>query len=592
LKTSRSRVLVAVVVALSIVVPSWGAAAGAATLPIPPGFEVSARRDLAPGVEHLTLTRRQPPLVMNVARIAPSAPVDLRVVSAFDKVGPRKNEESLEHPTAMCARVGCLVGVNGDFYHPDTEEPYGAVATGGRLLRSPAPGRGQGWKARDGRFSVGGLPWSGSVTPANGAMISITGINVKPVPNGLVLYTPDYGPVTRAPGGSTELVVRLSGTPALGQTVSATLVKMGDGFTQIPADGAVLTGAGGAADALRDLWNRRNQTGAITLRLEADVVETVGIYPVLVTGGRVVPPTVAEDLTTGKHGRTLMGSTADGTMVLATIDARRLESAGVPMLEAAQLLAALGVVEGGNLDGGGGSTFVVEGKVGNMPTDGPGSPASESDGPVLPNEYSPGRFERTAVNMLAIVPRGASVPGGGGGGPGSGSQPGGAGGPGGLVPGSGLFAPTNPGDLALFGTGSAGAGGAGSTSLFAPSPLSSTPLGSASALYKIFTLLKAKAAADAQGAGAVSGETPGSTSTTSGQADHAGPDGVGAGAGESAAGPAADDNLPVSSRLPFLVVAVLMLLSVLGAVVALHRSPSALVRNMSRLRPSAGGGLS
>ncbi len=581
-------------VALSIVVPSWGAAAGAATLPIPPGFEVSARRDLAPGVEYLTLTRRQPPLVMNVARIAPSAPVDLRVVSAFDKVGPRKNEESLEHPTAMCARVGCLVGVNGDFYHPDTEEPYGAVATGGRLLRSPAPGRGQGWKARDGRFSVGGFPWSGSVTPANGATISIAGINVNPVPNGLVLYTPDYGPVTRAPGGSTELVVRLSGTPALGQTVSATPVRMGDGFTQIPADGAVLTGVGGAADALRDLWNRRNQTGAITLRLEADVVETVGIYPVLVTGGRVVPPTVAEDLTTGKHGRTLMGSTADGTMVLATIDARRTESAGVPMLEAAQLLVALGVVEGGNLDGGGGSTFVVQGKVGNTPTDGPGSPASESDGPVPPNEYSPGRFERTAVNMLAIVPRGASVPGGGGG-PGSGSQPGGADGPGGLapgglVPGGGLFAPTNPGDLALFGSGSAGAGGAGgSTSLFAPSPLSSTPLGSASALYKIFTLLKAKAAADALGAGAVSGETPGSTSTTSGQADHAG-DGVGAGAGESAAGSAADD-LPASSRLPFLVVAVLMLLSVLGAVVALHRSPSALVR-MSRLRPSAGGGLS
>ena len=150
MKTSPSRVLVAVVVALSIVVPSWGTAASAATLPVPSGFEVSARRDVAPGVEHLTLTRRQPPLVMNVARVAPSAPVDLQVVSAFDKVGPRKNEESLEHPTAMCARVGCLVGVNGDFYHPDTEEPFGAVATGGRLLRSPAPGRGQGWQPATG----------------------------------------------------------------------------------------------------------------------------------------------------------------------------------------------------------------------------------------------------------------------------------------------------------------------------------------------------------------------------------------------------------------------------------------------------------
>ena len=253
-----------------------------------------------------------------------------------------------------------------------------------------------------------------------------------------------------------------------------------------------------------------------------------------------------------------------------------------------------GVVEGGNLDGGGGSTFVVQGTVGNTPSDGPGSPASESDGPVAPHEYSPGRFERTAVNMLAIVPRGASVPGGGGG-PGSGSQPGGADGPGGLAPAAWYPAAGSSRRPTPATWPCSARARPVRVGRAAPPPCSprarcrSTPLGSASALYKIFTLLKAKAAADALGAGAVSGETPGSTSTTSGQADHAG-DGVGAGAGESAAGSAADD-LPASSRLPFLVVAVLMLLSVLGAVVALHRSPSALVR-MSRLRPSAGGGLS
>ncbi|HEY3238303.1 MAG TPA: phosphodiester glycosidase family protein, partial [Acidimicrobiia bacterium] len=409
MKTPASRVLVAVVVALSIVVPTWGAAAGAATLPVPPGFEVSARRDLAPGVEHVTLTRRQPPLVMNVARIAPSAPVDLQVVSAFDKVGPRKNEEALEPPTAMCVRVGCLVGVNGDFYHPDTEEPFGAVATAGRLLRSPAPGRGQGWQTRDGHFAVGGFPWSGSLTPTQGGVISITGVNVDPLPNGVVLYTPDYGPTTRA--RTTELVVRLGGTPALGQAVSVELMRMSDGFTPIPAGGAILAGDGGGVDALRDLWNRRNQAGPITLRLDADVVETVGIYPVLVTGGRSVAPTLASDLTSGRHSRTLMGQAADGSLLLVTIDDKRAESEGVSVTEAASLLLALGVVEGGNLDGGGGSTFVVQGNIANMPSDGPGSPASEPDGTVAPHEYAPGRFERRATNMLAIVLRAGAAPG-------------------------------------------------------------------------------------------------------------------------------------------------------------------------------------
>ena len=388
MKTSPSRGFVAVVVALSIVVPSWGTSASAATLPVPSGFEVSVRRDVAPGVEHLILTRRQPPLVMNVARVAPSAPVDLQVVSAFDKVGPRKNEESLEHPTAMCARVGCVVGVNGDFYHPDTEEPFGAVATGGRLLRSPAPGRAQGWQRHDGNFTVGTLPWSGSVNPAQGAAIAIAGLNVNPVPGGVVLYTPDYGPSTRA--RATELVVRLGGTPAAGQPVSVELMRMGDGFTPILAGQAILAGDGAGADALRDLWNRRAQAGPVTLRLDADVVETIGIYPVLVTGGRSVARYAGDDLTTGRHSRSLMGRTADGTMVLAAIDARSAESSGVDVIEAADLLLALGVVEGGNLDGGGGSTFVVQGTITNHPSDGPGSPASESGWACRPARVQPG----------------------------------------------------------------------------------------------------------------------------------------------------------------------------------------------------------
>jgi phosphodiester glycosidase len=589
-KPSPARVFIAVVLALSIVVPSWGATAGAGALPVPAGFEVSARRDLAPGVEHLTLTRRLSPLVMNVARIAPSAPVDLQIVSAFDKIGPRENTEALEHPTAMCARVGCLVGVNGDFYHPDTEEPYGAVATGGRLLRSPEVGRGQGWQTRSGNFAVGGFAWSGTVNPANGGAISITGVNVNKLANGVVLYTPDYDSKTRAPAGSTELVVRLSGRPVLGQPVSVTLVKMGDGFTPIPADGAILTGDGGGADALRDLWNRRASAGPISLRLDADVVETVGIYPVLVSGGKRVDTSLTGDLVSGRHSRTLIGQTADGSTVLATIDDKwEGVSDGVTTREAADLLLALGVVEGGNLDGGGGSTFVVQGNIVNRPSDGPGSPASEQDGPVAPHQYAPGLFERRAVNMVAIVPRGGAVPGGSG----SGSIDGGSGAGGSLgggpAVGGGLFTPVGPGQVSLFGTGPAVAGTKGTGGLFAPSPLSNTPLASASALYKIFTLVKAKAADAAAARGAPAGTPAESTTTTGGTAAEAA-QAAGSGAGESAAGVPAD-SIPAPSRMPAATVALLLLLSVLGTMAVLHRSRVAALRAVLPVSPSPGEGL-
>jgi hypothetical protein len=582
-KPSPARVLIAVVLVLSFVVPGWGATAGAA-LPVPAGFEVSARRDLAPGVEHLTLTRRQSPLVMNIARIAPTAPVDLQVVSAFDEVGPRKNEESLEHPTAMCARVGCLVGVNGDFYHPDTEGPFGAVATGGRLLRSPAPGRGQGWQTRDGHFDVGGFTWSGSLTPANGGVISITGVNVDSMPNGVVLYTPDYGRGT--PIGTTELVVELSGAPVLGLPVTVKLLRVADGGTAIPANGAILAARDGAADALRDLWNRRGSAGAISLRLDADVVETVGIYPVLVSGGKRVDTTLAGDLVTGNHARTLIGQIADGSLVMATIDARwKGVSEGVSVREAADLLIALGVVEGGNLDGGGGSTFVVQGNIANRPSDGPGDPSSQPDGSLAPHEYAPGLFERPAVNMVAIVLRGGAVPGGSGSGPGDGGSGTGGTGTGGTVGVGGLFTPVGPGQVPIFGTGPAVTGAGGG--LFAPSPLSSTPLASASALYKIFTLVKAKAA-DAATGGAPADPSVESTTTTGAMAE--GARSAGAGAGESAAGVPAD-SIPAPSRMPAATVAALLVLSLLGIMAVLHRGRVAALRAVLPMPSSPGEGL-
>lgn len=571
----RSRRLAALVTAVFVAIPAWGTAAGAATLRVPPGFEVSARRSLVAGVEHVVMTRHDPPLVMNLARISPEAPVDLQVVRAFDRVGPRRSAESLEHPTSMCARVDCVVGVNGDFYIPSTEEPYGGVASGGRLLRSPAAGRSQVWKAHAGQVTVGDLAWSGSITPAQGPALPLAGVNVDVPAGGIVLYTPDYGPSTRA--RASELVVRLGGVPRRGQPVTVELVRMADGYTPIPGDGAVLAGTGPGANALRDLWNRRAQSGPLTLRVDSDAAESVGIFPVLVSGGRPAAPDLAIDLFTGKHARTLIGTTADGTLLLVNLDDKRDASRGATIREATDILLALGVVEGGNLDGGGGSTFVVEGAIANMPTDGPGSPASKSDGDVLPHEYAPGFFERTAVNLLAIVARaGASTPGGvtPGGASSGGSAPGGAATPG--TGGGGLFGPVDLGWLT--GTGSSGKGGpVGAAALVAPSPLSSTPLASASTLFKVLTLVKAKAQAKATQTGPEAGASTSGNAHGDPTVDDSTTTGTRrakpwAAAGEQAAAPAAGSAADTASRAPFLLTAALLVLAVAAFHAVAHRA--------------------
>ncbi|WP_158598276.1 phosphodiester glycosidase family protein [Falsibacillus albus] len=74
-----------------------------------------------------------------------------------------------------------------------------------------------------------------------------------------------------------------------------------------------------------------------------------------------------------RHPRTLVGVKADGHILLVTVDGRNPnKSIGVNFRESAELLKDLGAVDGMNLDGGGSSTMVVDGKLVNHPSDATG----------------------------------------------------------------------------------------------------------------------------------------------------------------------------------------------------------------------------
>jgi hypothetical protein len=66
----------------------------------------------------------------------------------------------------------------------------------------------------------------------------------------------------------------------------------------------------------------------------------------------------------------MAGWTADGTLMLVTVDGRQgAYSVGMTMVEAADLMIGLGAVEAINFDGGGSTAFVVNGTVVNRPSD-------------------------------------------------------------------------------------------------------------------------------------------------------------------------------------------------------------------------------
>jgi len=384
-----SRVPLVFLSVAALVLVSAGAAL-AGSVP-PPGYTVAQRETIYPGIDYQEITKPAGPVLARVAHIGPAAPVDVRVVSSSDKIPTRTGD--LETTSAICRRVGCVVAVNGDFHV--NGQPDGGVVTGGRMLRSPDPSRAQVWVDRTGHLGAGTFPWSATLRLSDGSQLALTGVNV-PSGAGPVLYTPAWGPAT-PPSGGIELVLGAAAPlGSLNHPVAVTLEGLRVSPGGIPAGGAVIAVPASAADQLNSLWARVQQgvvssQGSVAVDTPVDATDSIGTTPVVLHGGQPALPWPDDpNVVNAVQPRTLVGWNGAGDVWFVVADGRQPSSAGLTMAQAADLLAGLGATEAANLDGGGGSTFVVGGTVWNQPSDAPTA--------------DPAVAERVASNALVILP--------------------------------------------------------------------------------------------------------------------------------------------------------------------------------------------
>ena len=381
------------------------APASLAALNTPPGYSVASRRPLRAGVEYLTLARTgSSPAFAHVAHIPAGAPVELRVVSSHDRITRATDDRELT--SAMCARVGCVVGVNGDFWdYQDTKQPLGGVVSARRMLRSPQPGHAQVTLTGDGRLRAGDLEWSAQAA-GGGSALTVTGVN-RPAPGGgVVLLTSAWGDDTDA-GPGVELVLQgADGLGVLNRDVSLEAVGLRSPGGALPLGGAVLTGTGAGEEAVRQLWTRlaaSDRRLSLTISSPIDAVESIGSHPVLLhEGQRMFGGT--DDFTVKRYHRTVLGWNAAGDVYMVAVDDATSDSKGMSLGDAADFLLGLGATEAVNFDGGGGTAFVVDGTMVNRP------------------RTDDGDIERPAGNSFVAVPRPAGPPPAGGG-PGPGPAP-------------------------------------------------------------------------------------------------------------------------------------------------------------------------
>jgi exopolysaccharide biosynthesis protein len=329
---------------------------------------------VADGVDHAQLTR-EGPLSIHVLRVDPSR-------ARLDVVHARDEAVGLETTSAIAARRGAIAAINGGYFRMTgtfAGDSTGTLQIDGKLLSEPDRGRAAVGIVREPEGTallIGHVTWRGEIT-AGGARRRLDGVNRARGGNELVLFTPEFHETTLTDDSGTEAIVRG------GRVVE---VRAAAGSSRIPVDGFVLSATG----TVRAWISRRLARGTtVTVRMGLEPVDrlarnpwpsaedVLGAGPKLVSAGHIdvtdarekMVPTFATD----RHPRTAVATLADGRVLLMVVDGRQPEhSIGMTLAEVAGTLLELGAVEAINLDGGGSTTMVVEGRIVNRPSDATG----------------------------------------------------------------------------------------------------------------------------------------------------------------------------------------------------------------------------
>ncbi|NRQ38448.1 phosphodiester glycosidase family protein [Nonomuraea sp. NN258] len=283
-----------------------------------------------------------------------------------------------ETVTSMAKARQALLGVNGGFFNIHTSpalrgEPVGASVVGGKLLSEAVPGRSAiVLKGRTARITE--LKSTVTAISQDGEKLAVNGVNRAAATDELVLYTEEYGAKTPNDNGS-DVVLDANGK----------VVKLVPAGGKVPAGMRVLHGSGLASDWLNEHawegWTVKVDTKVVDVRTGKSLKLTPDLNIIaggvgLVRNGKVKITAKRDghdsiNMILRRHPRTLVGTTRNGSLILATIDGRKPGvTVGANFLEAARMMRWLGATQAINLDGGGSTSMVVGGKVVNQPSDG------------------------------------------------------------------------------------------------------------------------------------------------------------------------------------------------------------------------------
>jgi hypothetical protein len=262
----------------------------------------------------------------------------------------------------IASQKGAYGAINGGYFST-LGPPLGMLVVDGEWIKAPLYNRAVLGISKTGQYAIAQTDLNARVEFEGLGFLPLEGLNEGHTSeNSVVVYNRRWGPLVAGAAGRTRLVVNDQGI------VTLVLTKGEDAV--MPSGGFILSGNGLRAQTLAGIC----QGSKVRLDLQTNPVwpnllHAIGGGPILVSGGKVCVNGAAErfrnDITIGSRPRSAVGLTANGEVILVAI-----QNPGVTLKELAGILIKLGACSAMNLDGGGSTAMVVNGKLLNEPGDG------------------------------------------------------------------------------------------------------------------------------------------------------------------------------------------------------------------------------